>query len=201
MKLQYRIMAIILLSVAAAFTACEKDDSGSNDKSYSYTVTFDSQGADTAANPAEKTVASPATAIDALPSVPVKAGYTFAGWWTETNGTGTEFTVGTSVTGDITLFASWTRNPVYTVTFNSDGGTAAGEQHVTLPATTVGALPTSPARTGYLFGGWYTGTDGSGTEFTASTTVMESITVYACWNTYIYTVTFDIRRASTTEKQ
>jgi uncharacterized protein (TIGR02145 family)/uncharacterized repeat protein (TIGR02543 family) len=52
---------------------------------------------------------------------------------------------------------------------------------VIAPATTISALPTSPTRTSYVFDGWYTGTKGSGTKFTASTTVSANITVYANW--------------------
>ncbi len=39
----------------------------------------------------------------------------------------------------------------------------------------------NPTRTGYTFGGWYTGINGSGTKFTAATTVNANITVYAKW--------------------
>jgi uncharacterized repeat protein (TIGR02543 family) len=51
-------------------------------------------------------------------------------------------------------------------------------------------MPANPARSGYVFGGWYTAANGGGTAFTASTTVSGNITVYAKW-TAIYTVTFN----------
>jgi uncharacterized repeat protein (TIGR02543 family) len=163
--------------------------------SYSYTVTFDSQGATVAASPASIIVASPATTVGTLPTPPTKTGYTFAGWYPGTNGSGTQFTATTTVTGDITVYAYWSANPVYTVTYDSQGGTAVGAQHVTSPATTVGALPSPPTKTGYIFGGWYTDTSYV-TAFTASTTVAANITVYAKWNSYSYTVTFDSQGAT-----
>jgi uncharacterized repeat protein (TIGR02543 family) len=46
----------------------------------------------------------------------------------------------------------------------------------------VGTLPT-PARTGFTFGGWYTAQNGGGSQFTASTPVTATITVYAKWTT------------------
>jgi uncharacterized repeat protein (TIGR02543 family) len=55
-------------------------------------------------------------------------------------------------------------------------------RQVNSPDTTVGALPTSPARTGYTFTGWNTQEDGGGTAFTASTPVTANITVYAHWS-------------------
>jgi uncharacterized repeat protein (TIGR02543 family) len=74
-----------------------------------YTITFDQNGGDTAASPTSETV------IDgdpfALPTTnPTRAGYTFAGWNTAANGTGTAFTAATPVTGDITVYAQWTAN-------------------------------------------------------------------------------------------
>jgi uncharacterized repeat protein (TIGR02543 family) len=167
-----------------------------NWNSYSYSVAFDSQGATVAAKPASKTVTSPATTVVTLPSAPTRTGYTFAGWWTGIGGTGTEFTATTVVTETKYVYAYWSANPVYTVTYDSQGGTAVDAQHVTLPATTVGTLPAAPSRKGYTFGGWYTGTGGTGTAFTASTPVTANITVYANWNSFSYTVTFDSQGAT-----
>jgi len=48
-----------------------------------YTVTFNSNGATTAANPTIKTVISPATTVGSLPTDPQRTGYTFDGWYDE----------------------------------------------------------------------------------------------------------------------
>jgi len=167
---------------------------------YSYTVTFNGQGANTEASPATKTVASPATMVDALPSAPEKIGYNFAGWYTDTNGNGTEFTATTTVTTDITVYAYWTENPAYTVTYNSQSATTPANpatQTVLSPTYTVGTLPADPARSGYIFSGWFTDTNGNGTEFLADTVVTGNITVYAYWTTYSYRVNFDSQSATT----
>jgi uncharacterized repeat protein (TIGR02543 family) len=162
-----------------------------------YTVSFDHDGGDTAANPATKIVTRPATTIDSLPAQPSKTGYSFGGWYTARNGGGTEFTASTTVSGNITVYALWTAIPVdaHTVTFALNDGTEPEGIHavksVTSPATTITDFPADPVRTGYAFGGWYTERDGGGTAFTASTTVSGDRTVYAKWNTYSYTVSFD----------
>lgn len=94
-----------------------------------YTVTFDSQSATVEANPTSKTVTSPSTTVDALPTAPTKTGYTFTGWYTGANGTGTEFTASTIVTADITVYAKWTASLLVMVsvpagTFQRDGTVA-----------------------------------------------------------------------------
>ena len=89
----------------------------------------------------------------------------------------------------------------YTVTFDSQSATVAASPAsitVTTPAATVGTLPTAPTRAGYNFAGWYTGTAGSGTAFTASTIVTANITVYAKWASYTYTVIFDYQNGTGT---
>jgi uncharacterized repeat protein (TIGR02543 family) len=85
----------------------------------------------------------------------------------------------------------------YTVTFDKnyeddDGGTYYDSKVVKSPAKTVGELPEDPTRQGYVFDGWNTKDDGSGTDFTATTPVTKKITVYARWTKVEnFTVTFN----------
>jgi uncharacterized repeat protein (TIGR02543 family) len=78
------------------------------------------------------------------------------------------------------------------VTFNADGGSPETQTRAVNSGNSLGAenMPGEPAKDGYGFGGWYTEVDGGGNEFTADTTVIENITVYARW-TVQYTVTFN----------
>ena len=102
--------------------------------------------------------------------VPTKTGYTFGGYYSGTNGTGTRYYTasGTSArtwnrTGNATLYAKWTPK-TYNIVLDSQAG-IGGPANVT--ATYGELLPTIavPAREGYDFGGYYTGTGGSGTKY------------------------------------
>ena len=158
-----------------------------------YTVTFDKNGGNTDASPTTKTVTSPATTVGTLPANPSRTGYHFMGWNTQANGGGSAFNASTPVTQSIIVYAMWEPD-TYTVTFNKNGGTtdaSPATQAVTTPATTITALPTPPGRSGYHFMGWNTQANGSGSAFNASTPVTQSITVYAIWEPDTYTVTFD----------
>ena len=168
--------------------------------SYSYTVTFNDQGATTPVGDTSNTVASPNTTIGTLPTEPANTGYYFGGWNTKADGTGTSFTTETPVTSDITVYAIWIKNPTYTVTFDGQRATTDADptsKQVISPAVTVGSLPTPPLKTGYIFGGWFNEPEGAGGKFTASTVVTGDKTVYAKWNSYSYTVTFDGQEATT----
>jgi uncharacterized repeat protein (TIGR02543 family) len=195
------LLYFFMLMFLMVSAGCSKSDNPPPPPATTYTVTFDSQSATTAANPTSITVTPPATTVVNLPVEPTLTNSTFAGWWTGIGGTGTEFIAGTPVTASITVYAYWTINPVYTVTYNSQGGTAVGVQHVTLPATTVGTLPANPTKTGYNFDSWKTQAEGGGTTFIASTPVTGNITVYAKWDSYEYKVTYDSQGGSAVQFQ
>jgi uncharacterized repeat protein (TIGR02543 family) len=150
----------------------------------SYIVTFkmnDGTGTDSAV----RYVSSPDITVTDFPANPVWPGYNFTGWNTAANGTGTSFTAATTVDGNITVYAQWAPYS-YTVTFDKNGGDTEANpttKTVASPATTVDSLPTPPSWSGYDFIGWNTAADGTGTAFTAETTVNGTITVYAKWNT------------------
>jgi uncharacterized repeat protein (TIGR02543 family) len=74
-----------------------------------------------------------------------------------------------------------------TVSFDTDGGSAAPSA-VTVEKEGTITLPTSPAKSGYDFDGWYTTKSGGGTAFTATTKVTASITVYAKWTEHFNNV-------------
>ncbi len=83
----------------------------------------------------------------------------------------------------------------YTLTFDSNGGSAIAPQKVA--AGGYASQPSDPAKTGYLFGAWYADA-GLTTVWTFGTDqVTANVTLYAAWNTYLYTVVFDGQGADT----
>jgi len=164
--------------------------------SYSYTVKFDHSGGE-GNPPSDITITSPATTVDeagTMPADPTRTGYKFLGWFTQRNG-GELFYGDTVVTKDITVYAQWTDQRSFVVTFHGNGATVqANPQVMTVqhPGNTISALPSQPARTGYTFNGWNTVRDGSGTKFNANTAVHSDITVYAQWAPVYYKLSFDL---------
>ena len=83
---------------------------------------------------------------------PTRTGYTFIGW-SVTSGnsilSGNTLTMGSQNT---TITANW-KASTYTLSFNSNGGSAVGSKTITY-GETYGTLPT-PTRAGYEFLGWY----------------------------------------------
>jgi len=120
-----------------------------------------------------------------------RAGFTFAGWNTLANGTGTNYSNGAtiSVTSAITLYAQWNSTITYDGNGN-DGGTvptptiATSSAAVTQLAANTGLL----TKSGYIFAGWNTAANGSGTSYVESLSNYASTgnrTLYAQWNSTI----------------
>jgi uncharacterized repeat protein (TIGR02543 family) len=149
-----------------------------------YTVTFDAQGG-IAPSPATITVTAGAT-YGTLATTS-KAGYIFGGWWTGANGTGSQVLSTTSVTATAnhTLYAKWTAEAAstYTVTFDAQGGIVPNPATITVTAgATYGTLATT-SKAGYIFGGWWTGANGTGSQVLSTTSVTATVnhTLYAKW--------------------
>ena len=133
--------------------------------------------------------------VGTLP-IPVRTGFTFAGWYTAATG-GTQMTAETVVTGNVTYYAQWKVNgPI--VTFNANGGTVAEGTRTVGKGKAVGTLPKS-VRTGYTFKGWYTKKSG-GTKIKTTTKVTKSVTYYAQWTANKYTIKFNANGGKGTMK-
>ena len=131
-----------------------------------------------------------------------KKGYSFTGWNTKADGSGTEYADEADVTnlsytdGDtIILYAQWSANP-YKLTFDANKGSCSEASRMVKYDSAYGTLPTA-TRTGYTFAGWYTLAN-NGVKVTKDT-VMQSVygeTVYAHWNANPYNIRFDGNKAS-----
>ena len=156
-----------------------------------YTVTLDNQSATTAG-----TASITATYDAAMPSitVPKRTGYTFCGYYTTANGSGTNYynADGTSannwnIASNTTLYAKLTAN-TYTVRFNANGGTGTMSDMAFTYDAAQDLTANAFARTGCTFAGWNTTADGSGDSYTDGQNVTnltvdnnDIVTLYAQW--------------------
>ena len=171
-----------------------------------YTVTLDWQGGTGGSSSVT------ATYDAAMPSMtkPTRTGYTFGGYWTGKGGSGTQYytQAGASartwnIANNTTLYAKWTAN-AYTVTLDRQGGTGGTGSTNAVYASAMPSIAV-PTRTGYTFGGYWTETGGSGTQYytqagaSARTwNIANNTTLYAKWTANTYTVQFDANSGSVT---
>ena len=145
-----------------------------------YTITYNANGGDGEMSPTTFTYGDTVTLAS---STFVRDGYEFNGWSTTTDG-GVEYSDGQEIsglTGDITMYAVWV--PVYTITYNANGGTGDMAPTTFIYGESVILSPNTFIRDGYEFNGWSTTTDG-GVEYTDSQEISDlysNLDLYAVW--------------------
>ena len=172
-------------------------------RAHNYTIQFNGNTADGGNTPEQSMTYD--QAADLTANGYTKTGYTFSGWNTQSDGSGTTYTDGqnvinlTSVDGEtVTLFAQWRANS-YTIQFDgntADGGDTANQVMTYDQATNLTA--NGYTKTGYTFAGWNTQSDGGGTAYTDGQNVVnlasvdgETVTLFAQWRANNYTIQFD----------
>lgn len=175
-----KLISMLFMAVLAvvAMTGCDDEETVLQ----KYTVTFNSQGGSEVASQAvyagEKIV---------KPANPTKEKEYFVDWYKEAECTNVWDFENETVSQDITLYAKWT-SIAYTVTFETNGGTAIEAQLV--PEGTFATKPaTAPTKEGNLFEGWYTEQTMTNL-FKFYTPITKDITLYAKWMD-ISSITFD----------
>jgi uncharacterized protein (TIGR02145 family)/uncharacterized repeat protein (TIGR02543 family) len=125
-----------------------------------------------------------------FPAKPAKAGYRFVGWFDTPAATGgKEYTSSTPITERVSLTARWNRVQ-YLACFDANGGTPNTIPCITVDSgDTIGPRwPANPTRKGYTFSGWFdTPAATGGTQYTSTTIITRSVSLYARWaNIVIY---------------
>lgn len=154
-----------------------------------YTVTYDTNGGTGSQTDANSyLMGSTATVLDQNDMA--NGTYAFIGWNTEADGSGTSYAAGDTFTidADTVLFAQWeiTQEILYTVTYDANGGTG-GQTDANSPyiaGSTVTVLDKNDMANGaYIFIGWNTEADGSGTSYAVggTFTIDADTVLYAQW--------------------
>lgn len=108
---------------------------------------------------------------------PTKPYYDFVGWYKDSALTQSISSTITSVENDLNLYAKW-KEKAYSIQFHGNDATSGSTS--TLTGMNVNSGNTIPAsgfvRTGYVFNGWNTKADGTGTKISVGTPVSTVIT-------------------------
>ena len=180
-------------------------------KANTYTVAFNGNGS-TSGSMSNLSMTY-GTAKNLTANAYVKTGYTFNGWNTKADGSGTSYANKASVKnltsangGTVTLYAQWKAN-TYTIAFNGNGSTSGSMSNLSMTYGTAKNLTANAfAKTGYTFNGWNTKADGSGTSYANKASVKNltttnggTVTLYAIWQKNAvnsYTLTYNANGGS-----
>lgn len=158
-----------------------------------------------------------ATYYAAMPTAtaPIRAGYTFQGYYEKPDGAGIKYyhaNMASANNWDVAdnkeIYAYWTGNQ-YTVKLDSGGYGGSGEVNATFgsPMPTAGIV--APRRTGYTFKGYYDQRNGNGAKYYDGPNLVSvhvwdktsGCTLYAYWEQNTYTITLQQYGNNTSEIQ
>jgi uncharacterized repeat protein (TIGR02543 family) len=170
-----------------------------------YSVTYSGNGATGGAVPLDGNKYAAGATVTVLGNSGTLAdtGFTFSGWNTAANGTGTAYAGGVTFamgSSNVALYAQWTPVPTYTVTYNGNGATSGaipvdGNKYAAGAAVTVLSDSGTLVNTGYTFSGWNTAANGAGTAYSGGSTFAmgsANVVLYAQWTASgaTFTVTY-----------
>ena len=170
-------------------------------KPSTYIITLDRGGATSGSTSVTATYNSVLPEISNLPS---KVGYTFDGYYTGSNGTGTKYydENGTSSriwtgTSNLTLYANWILSS-YKITFNKNGGNGGTDEIGITYNETMQSISV-PTKDGYTFDGYYDGEstetkyyNADGSPAVPKWNKGKSAILYAHWTKSVYTITYTL---------
>jgi M6 family metalloprotease-like protein len=162
-----------------------------------YTVSYDDNGSTGGSAPADQTKTHDVDLTLAGAGTLVRTGYSFSGWNTVTNGSGTAYAAGATYAPNaaVALYAQWAPD-TYTVTYAGNGNTAGtppADQTKTHDLDLTLAAAGTLVREDHTFSGWNTAPNGSGTAYPTSGTYTLNVgdTLYAQWTLNTYTISYD----------
>lgn len=161
-----------------------------------YTVTYNGNGATGGTVPVDSNKYASGATVTVLGNTGdlVNTDYTFSGWNTAANGSGTAYAPGATFAmgnANSTLYAQWTAsNATFTVTYAGNGSTAGfglPDPNQYSPGATVTVFGNLGFffNPGHSFTGWNTAANGSGTAYAVGDTFkmgVSNVTLYAQWN-------------------
>ena len=146
-----------------------------------YDITYNLDGG-THDNPLSYTIEDNITLSDAE-----KTGYSFVGWYKESDFQ-TEITnIVEGTIGDLELYASFSINQ-YSITFDSDGGSAVST--ISQNYNTVVSKPQEPIKAGCEFLGWFE--ENSQTEYIFDKIEARNVELKAKWQTQSYNIVYNL---------
>jgi len=137
------------------YAVWEANSTGSSTITTTCTVTYNANGGSGA--PSSQSVMS-GSKLTLSSVTPVRSGYTFKGWSTQSWATSPSYSAGCmyTITSNMTLYAVWQLGGTYfyTVTFDANGGTGAPDPITADYGETITIPDVEPYRSGYNFINW-----------------------------------------------
>lgn len=205
---------LLLYNEQLSLITYNDDGNGNSDSKITYTVSsgvkyvigFRAYGSTTTTGNVyiSKNITATYGSVMPVSTIPTQTGYTFGGYYTGQNGSGTKYydadmnsVNNWSIAGTTTLYAKWTAN-TYTVILNKQSSELSGTDSVSVTYGEPMPEATAPSKKNYVFQGYFAEPEGGGTQYYDSDMnsvtnwdIAEGGTIYAYWIGESYSITFN----------
>ena len=154
-------------------------------KEYKVKLTYDANGG---AGTIDSATGAAGESVTVAENGFTRDNYTFTGWNTQADGSGTAYSAGNSftLTEDTVLYAQWSKNAPaqVNVSYDANGGAGTMESVTGDVGSEIVVQQSGFTRSEYTFTGWNTQADGKGTAYKPgdSFTLTENTVLYAQWS-------------------
>ena len=155
-----------------------------------YRITYElNDGINDPANPKAYYVTTP----DITLKSPTKENYIFCGWYEKSDFSGNKVTtIPNGSTGNKTLYAKWTPDVTYSISYVLGGGTNNPANPTSYKYISDTITLASPTHTGYIFAGWYTSNTYSVRVYNIPAGSTGNKIFYAKWTLNSYTISYEL---------
>ena len=129
---------------------------------------------------------------------PTRTGYTFKGWYLDSDYSKSITTITSDLKEDITVYAKWEANS-YTIKFDGNSGTGKMSNVSVKYDKSYTLTANKFTKKGYTFTGWNTKKDGKGTTYKDKASIKNliatnkgTVTLYAQWKKTSYKITYNL---------
>lgn len=205
---------LLLYNEQLSLITYNDDGNGNSDSKITYTVSsgvkyvigFRAYGSTTTTGNVyiSKNITATYGSVMPVSTIPTQTGYTFGGYYTGQNGSGTKYydadmnsVNNWSIADTTTLYAKWTAN-TYTVILNKQSPELSGTDSISVTYGEPMPEATAPSKKNYVFQGYFAEPEGGGTQYYDSDMnsvtnwdIAEGGTIYAYWIGESYSITFN----------
>ncbi|MBQ6661656.1 MAG: InlB B-repeat-containing protein [Lachnospiraceae bacterium] len=126
---------------------------------------------------------------------PTKAGYTFAGWYTDAAMTKRSSGIAVGSISNRVFYAKFVEAANVSLNFNLNGGKSGAPAAITVKSGSSVTVPkSSPVRSGYWFLGWSDSKTATSVKYKGDSvlTLTKNTTLYAVWSLRTYKITYHL---------
>lgn len=183
------LVSMMMTALVLMSFGCQNPTGSDSASAPTYSVTYNGNGSTGGTIPVDSTKYEAGKTVSVLANTFTKTAYSFTGWNTKEDGSGTAYAPSATFTmpaNDVSLYAQWSASETYRIVYDANGGINAPVDGTGYLANSSAIILTAvPTKADNFFLGWTIASDNSGTVLKAGDSIAigsSNVTLYAKWS-------------------